>query len=119
GATREHTINVLVVGGLAVQTAIHEGIPYLVFIENSRNPAQCKKCFRHCGNRKPFGGAMIVQDPQTHMIACADQLATLEVYDDNGESAEDPLERALAAAIKQTKRDHAVGYRMQVARRNA
>src|SRR5215471_6184502 len=112
-------MNLLVVRGFAVQTSIDQRIPNLVSIDDSRNPTQCKKCLWHCGNRKPVGGLMIVQDPQTHMVACADQLATLEVDDDDGESAEDPLERAVAPAIEQTKRHHAVGHRMQIARRNA
>ena len=62
---------------------------------------------------------MIMQYPQAHVVSRTEQAAILKIHNNDGEDANDPLERALAPTIKKTKRNHAVGHRMQLARRNA
>src|SRR5262245_53707450 len=57
---------------------------------------------------------MIMQRPQTHMVSRTNQASLLKVHNDDCEIANNPLERALVPMIKEPKRNHAVGHRMQV-----
>src|SRR5262249_11389122 len=119
GETRKHPKNVLIISRLTIAPPPDKSVRNLFLVQDPRHPAQRKKGFRDCGNRKSSGRPMIMQCTQANVVSRTEQAAVLEIHNNDGEDAKDPLKSALAPMVKQTKRKHAVGHATQLALRNA
>src|SRR5215469_5215368 len=119
GGTGKHAKNALIIGLLPREPATTECVCKCFPVQDPWHPAQRKKCLWSCCHCKSLGRMMIMQYPQAHVIPGTEQVAVLEVDDNDGENANDALERALAPTIKQTKHNHAIRYCMQLTLRNA
>src|SRR5260370_41844013 len=101
GETRKHTKNVLIISTLSAQPPTSKRVRYLFLVQDPRHPAQRKKSFWSCGDCKSRRRAMVMQAPQAHVVSRAEQAAILEIDNNDGEDANDPLDRSRDPASRQ------------------
>ena len=61
------------------------------------------------GHRKMLRREMVMQHPESHLVACTNEVLVLEICYDDREIAEKVLKRALAPTLEQATDKGAIG----------